>query len=116
MKLWLAALLVLVTALAAAAANPVVGTWQISSVTDDGQEYAWKLILKEDGGNLTGTLSGEPGDYPLSDVKFEKDILTFKVTVEDQTYSCEAKVSGNSLEGAFKGGAASGKLKGTKES
>ncbi len=116
MRFWLVALLLLATALAFAASNPAVGTWQISSTTDDGQEYAWKLVIKEDGGALSGVLSGEPGDYQLSDVKCENDTLTFKVTVEDQTYECEAKIAGKSLEGAFKGGAASGKLKGTKES
>jgi hypothetical protein len=97
------------------AGNSAVGTWDVVSQPDGGDQTTWKMIIKEDGGKLTGTISGEPGDYTLEDVKCEGDTLTFKLTVEDQTYTTECKIAGSKLDGVFTGGAAKGTVKGTKE-
>jgi hypothetical protein len=99
-----------------AAANAAVGTWEVVSAMDGGDEMTWKLVINEDAGKLTGTISGEPGDFTLEDIKVEGDTLTFKVSIEDQTYTTEAKISGSKLDGVFKGtGGAKGTLKGTKQ-
>ena len=113
------ALLLLILAVlaipASASSNPAVGTWQVTSPTESGEEYTWKLVIKEDGGKLSGTISGEPGDFTLSDVKYEDDKLSFKVTIEDQTFTIEARISGNKLEGAYKSATMSGTLKGVRQ-
>jgi hypothetical protein len=98
------------------AANAAAGTWEVVSATDGGgDEMTWKLVIKDDDGKLSGTISGEPGDYTLEDVKVEGDTLTFKVTIEDQTYTTEAKISGSKLDGVFKSTGAKGTLRGTKQ-
>jgi hypothetical protein len=99
-----------------AAANAAVGTWEVVSAMDGGgDEMTWKLVIKEDAGKLTGTISGEPGDFTLEDIKVEGDTLTFKVSIDDQTYTTEAKISGSKLDGVFKSAGAKGTLKGTKQ-
>jgi hypothetical protein len=112
---WLGMLLV-GAGLAMAADHPAVGTWQVTSKTDSGEEYTWKMIIKNEDGKLTGVLSGEMGDFQLADLKYENDTLSFKVQIEDQSYATEAKIAGNKLDGTFKGTGASGTLTGTRQS
>ncbi len=110
------AMLLLGAALAMAADHPAVGTWQIVSKTDTGEEYTWKMVIKNEDGKLSGTLSGDMGDFPLADLKYENDTLSFKVQIEDQSYETEGKISGAKLEGTFKGAAGGGTVTGTKQS
>lgn len=99
-----------------AAEKSVVGTWKCVSDTPDGDEVRWTLTITEQGGKLAGTAAGEPGEFPLIDPKLEGDTLTFRVAVEGETYTIEAKVSGTQLEGSWKGRDGHGFLKGTKQS
>lgn len=108
--------LLVVLAAVLLAASPVAGTWKMIATPDSGDESSWTLVVKEEGGKLTGTLSGEMGDYTLSDVKFENDTLSCKVTIDYDEFSVTAKVSGSKLEGTFKGGGMSGKLSATRQS
>ncbi len=98
-----------------AADNPVVGTWDLVSTGAGGEEMTWKLVVKEDGGKLSGTLTGDPGEFPLVDPKLEGNKFTFQVTLDQVTYSVESKVSGKKLEGTYKGSEAEGKVAGTKQ-
>ncbi len=98
------------------ASNAAVGTWEVISAVDGGDESTWKLVITEDGDQLAGTISGESGDFSLHEVKLNGDELTFKVTIDDQTYVSAVKISGSKFEGAFKGGPTKGTLKGTKQS
>jgi hypothetical protein len=74
------------------------------------------LVVKEEGGKLSGTLTGSIGQFPLIDPKVEGDSFTCKISIDEQTYTVEGKVSGKNFEGAWKGGGAQGVIKGTKES
>ncbi len=98
-----------------AADNPVVGTWKVVSTGAGGEEMTWQLVVKEDGGKLSGTLSGDPGEFPLVNPTLEGDKFTFQVTLDQVTYSVESKVSGKKLEGTYKGSEAEGKVSGTKQ-
>lgn len=98
------------------AGNAAIGTWEVVSAMDGGgEEMTWKLVIKEDAGKLTGTISGEPGDFTLEDVKVEGDTLAFKVTIDDETYVTEAKITGSKLDGVFKATGVKGTLKGTRQ-
>jgi FlaG/FlaF family flagellin (archaellin) len=108
--------LLTLTAILLLAANDAVGTWDVTSATSEGSEMNWTLVIKDDGGTLTGTISGEPGDFTLEDVKLDGHTLTFKTTIDSETYTTEAKISGSKLEGSYKGTAVKGTLKGTKKS
>jgi hypothetical protein len=110
------ALLALTGAVAlAAAANAVVGTWQLVSDSPGGEQYNWTLVLKEDEGKLSGTMTGGPGAYTLLEPKLEGETFTFKVTIDEQTYSIQAKISGGKFDGTWKGPGSQGTIKGTKQ-
>jgi hypothetical protein len=96
--------------------NPVVGKWECTATDDAGQTSAWTMVVKEDGGKLAGTLSGDPGEFDLVDPKLEGNAFTFKVVVNDATYTVQTTLDGQKLEGKYTGAEASGTLKGTKQS
>ena len=99
-----------------AADNPMVGKWDCVGVDDSGQPTNWTMVLTDDGGKLKGTLSGDPGEFEMVDAKLEGDTFTFKVVVNDATYTVESKLTGNKVEGKYKGPEGSGTIKGTKAS
>jgi len=99
-----------------AADNPMVGKWDCVGTDDAGQASNWTLTVKDDGGKLTGTLSGDMGEFELVDAKLDGDAFTFKVVVQDATYLIESKIDGKKLDGKYKGPEAGGTLKGTKAS
>ena len=96
--------------------NPVVGTWDFTSVDDAGQSSTWTMVVKKANGSLTGTLSGDPGEFTLVDPKLVGKTCTFKVVINEVSYSVEATIDGNKLEGKYKGADSNGTLKGTKQS
>jgi|SRR6185295_13720119 len=98
----------------AAADATVVGTWDVVGTDDAGQTANWTLTIKDDGGKLGGTLSGDPGEFNLVDAKLDGNSFTFKVIVNEATYSVETTIDGNKFDGKYKGPEAAGTLKGTK--
>ena len=99
-----------------AADNPVVGTWDAVGTDEAGQSSNWTLIVKEDDGKLAGTLSGDPGEFPIVDAKLDGNSFTFKVIVNEATYTVETTIDGKKFDGKYKGPEAAGTLKGTKRS
>jgi len=115
MMLFLALLAVASAGMAVAAEKAVVGNWQVVSDSPSGEQYQWKLAIKEEDGKLSGTISGGPGQFPLLDLKYEGSTFTCKVTIDERTYAIEVKVTGNTFEGTWKGPSSQGTLKGTKQ-
>ncbi len=99
-----------------AADNPAVGTWDVVGTDDAGQSMNWTLVVKDDGGKLGGTLTGDIGEFALVDTKLDGNSLSFKVIVNEATYTTELTISGNKFDGKYKGPEAEGTLKGTKKS
>ncbi len=98
-----------------AADNPAVGKWECTATDDAGQTSNWTMVVKEENGKLSGTLSGDPGEFDIVDAKVEGNAFTFKVVVNDVSYTVETTIDGNKLEGKYSGAEASGTLKGTKQ-
>jgi hypothetical protein len=92
----------------------VVGQWDVVGTDDAGQTANWTLTVKDDGGKLGGTLSGDPGEFALVDAKLEGSAFTFKVVVNEATYTVETTIDGRKFDGKYKGPEATGTLKGTK--
>src|SRR5580704_9887084 len=86
-----------------AADSPVVGTWDVVGTDDAGQTANWTLTVKDDGGKLAGTLSGDPGEFALVDAKLDGNSFTFKVIVNEATYTVETTIDGNKFDGKYKG-------------
>ncbi len=96
-----------------AAANPVIGVWDV--VSTGPEDLNWTLTVREENGKLKGKLAGEVGEFELVDPKVEGNRFTFKLTVNDRTYHVETRISGNTLTGAYKGPDLSGSVKGTRQ-
>ena len=97
--------------------SAVGGAWKIKTVGPEGEPLDAQITLDQKAGTWAGKINVDTYylDLPLEDVKVEGDTLTFKVTIEDQTYTTEAKISGSKLDGVFKSTGAKGTLKGTKQ-
>jgi hypothetical protein len=117
MRIFAAFLLTLLGAvLLVAADKPVVGTWQCVSDSPDGAQYSWAVVVKEEGGKLSGTISGAPGEYIMEEPRYENGVFTFKVRIEGDVYTVEARIEGNKLEGTWKGPNSQGVIRGTRQS
>jgi hypothetical protein len=99
-----------------AADNAVVGKWDVVATDEAGSPSNWTLVVKEDGGKLSGTLSGDPGEFPIVDAKVDGKAFSFKVVVNEADYVVEGTVDGNKFEGKYKGPEASGTVKGSRQS
>jgi len=108
-------ILLLGSVVAWAADNPAVGTWEVVGTDDAGETANWTLVVKDDGGKLSGTLSGDMGEFTIVDPKMDGNAFTFKVVVNEATYTTEATIDGNKFVGKYKGPEAAGTLKGTKK-
>ena len=93
--------------------SPAAGTWDCVAGTPDG-DMNWTLAITENEGALAGTISGNPGEFPLADVKFDEGTLTFKVTIEDVTYGVKVRIDKDKLDGNWEGGDSSGTLTGAR--
>ncbi len=91
------------------------GKWRFTATDSEGNESQWVLELKTQDGKLTGTLSGDTADLPLIDPKSDEKTITFKVAIDDDTYSVELNVDGDKLEGKYSGPKATGTIKGSRE-
>ena len=103
---------------AVAADNPVVGKWDCKSTDDGGQQIPWTLVVKEDGGKLSGSLisvTQPDAAVPLIEPKSDGVSFTFKVTIGDRSYSVETKINGKKLDGKYTGSQTSGKFEGAKQ-
>ena len=74
----------------------VVGSWTYSFETPQG-ETTGKMIIKNEGGNLTGTMtSGDgSGDVDMQDVTFINGTLTFAISRDAGGQSIELVISGS---------------------
>jgi hypothetical protein len=100
-----------------AADNPVVGKWDCTSNDGTGQELTWTLVVKEDGGKLSGSLIGGLGAVDLIEPRLEGNTFTFKIYVNANcTAEAKLKVEGKKMDGKFGCAEASGSFKGAKQS
>ena len=97
-----------------AADSRVAGTWDVVGTDEAGQTANWTLVVKDEGGKISGTLTGDPGEFTISDAKLDGNSFTFKVIVNEATYAVETTIDGKKFEGKYKGPEAAGTLKGTK--
>ena len=96
-----------------AAAPPIAGSWDLSTVDPDGNPVRATLSMKETSGKLAGTLMVEDMLLGLSDAAMDGDTFTCKVTYEERVFQVKVKVAGDSLEGAWESaGGRKGAIKG----
>ena len=101
----------MLTAIACAAANPVVGKWTCTNLSDTGTQSPWTLMVREDGKKLAGLLTDGEAEIPLSEMKLDAGDFTFRFHINAKPYRFEGKVEGKKLEGNYSGEEATGKLR-----
>jgi hypothetical protein len=92
--------------------SSVVGTWDITIESPQGKRES-QLVIKQDGGKLTGALKSPRGERPLDSVKLEGNDITFVMTAnvqgQDMVFTYKGKVEKDSMKGdADFGGFATG--------
>jgi hypothetical protein len=97
---------------AAAQSASVAGSWDVTIESPQGKRDA-VLVIKQDGGKLTGTMKSPRGERPLDSVKLEGNDITFVMTAnvqgQDMVFTYKGKVEKDSMKGdADFGGFASG--------
>ena len=110
--LYVCAALTLAFCAATAFAADVTGAWSGDIVGPNGDSFHLSFTFKQDGGKLTGTVTGPQGDpIEIADGKIDGDKLSFTVSVNGMVIKHEGVVSGDTIklttksdQGDFPGG------------
>jgi hypothetical protein len=76
------------------------GSWNSVSVTPNG-ELALTLDLKQEGENISGTLSSERGTVPIQAAALKEDKFQFDVELGGTVYRVESMLKENKLDGKW---------------
>ncbi len=109
------AMLAVILAGALTAAGVAAGVWDCTATTPNGEDLKFTLTIQEEGGRIDGTIADARGSTKIVDPKLEDSTLTFKTDYDGATYTLELKISGDKLEGTYKGETASGPFKGARK-
>jgi uncharacterized cupredoxin-like copper-binding protein len=110
-----AAILAVILAGALSAAGVAAGAWDCAAMTPDGAALKFTLTIQEEGGRIAGTIGDARETTKIVDPKIEDSKLIFKTDYDGATYTLELKISGDKLEGTYKGDGASGQVKGARK-
>jgi hypothetical protein len=105
-------LLALATA-ALAAGSAIAGSWECVSITPDGDEMHTMLTVIEADGKLSATLKDDDGEWTVSKLKFENNVLRFTVT-RDADYEVTMNLDGDKMDGKWAGNGIGGKISATR--
>ncbi len=94
--------------------KPLIGTWNMTSETSDGDPIQWTLTLKETEGKLTAAMGTDEGEQLAKDFTFADGVLKFKAPYQGVDYDIELKATADKLDGKWSGQGDSGKTSGTK--
>jgi hypothetical protein len=102
MKRFLTVMMLLALAATMALAADVTGVWKANVPGRDGQTMEQTYTLKAEGATLTGKVSGQMGETPITDGKVSGDTITFKVKREfngnTMIMNYEGTVTGNEIK------------------
>ena len=92
--------------------SSVVGTWDVTIESPQGKRNA-VLVIKQDGGKLTGAMKSPQGERPLDSISLKGNDITFAMTRnvqgQDMVFTYKGKVEKDSMKGdADFGGFATG--------
>jgi hypothetical protein len=93
---WAAVLVVMLSAVAAAA--DVSGKWKAEFTSADGTARVNTFTFKVDGGNLTGTVAGTQDETPIKNGKISGDDISFSAERPFGTFTYTGKISGNEIK------------------
>lgn len=94
-------LLVFALSLASAAAETVTGTWNCVAKAPGRPDMEFRLNLKQDGKEVTGTGSRADGSASIQRGSFENGKLRIQIDADNGTYDMEGTVSRNKITGTL---------------
>jgi hypothetical protein len=92
-----AAVLVVLIAASALAADVVTGTWKGNAPGPDGQGMEITFTLKAEGATLTGTVVTPMGEIPISNGKVDGNALSFDADAGGMKIAHKCKVDGDTM-------------------
>ncbi|MFZ5929048.1 MAG: hypothetical protein ACOYX1_16550 [Acidobacteriota bacterium] len=98
---WFRSFVVLSLFAAACLASDVAGRWKLAANAPDGNTYNVTLIVKEDGGKLTGVLDSERGQMPLANVAYAGGELRFDLVLDMGAIPFRLKIDGDKVTGTL---------------
>lgn len=90
-------LLVIFTATLSFAAD-VAGAWKSEVKGPNGDSLQLTFNFKQDGAQLTGTVTGPGGDIEISDGKVDGDKISFTVSFNGTTIQHDGTISGDQIK------------------
>jgi hypothetical protein len=84
----------------AGATSGITGSWDTISVTQNG-ELALTLDLRQEGENISGTLSSEMGTVPIQGASLKDNKFQFAVELGGTVYRVEGTLRENKIEGKW---------------
>lgn len=98
---WFQSFFVLSLFAAACLASDVAGRWKLAANAPDGNTYNVTLVVKEDGGKLTGVLDSERGQMPLANVAYAGGELRFDLVLDMGAIPFRLKIDGDKVTGTL---------------
>jgi hypothetical protein len=93
----------------------LIGTWNMVSVTADGDQVKWTLGIKDGGdGKLVGAMKSEEGEVEAKDFSVSDGVVKLKAPYQGDYYDIELKYADGKLAGKWMGGGSEGETTGTK--
>lgn len=86
---------------AGAYAADVVGKWNVTASSPSGREYKLELVIRNNDGKLSGTISSVQGSVDLQDMQLKGDELTYKIPTGEGGYAIKFTVAGDSMKGTY---------------
>ncbi|MEJ5369755.1 MAG: hypothetical protein WHT08_15690 [Bryobacteraceae bacterium] len=86
---------------AACLAADAAGKWKVVANAPDGNSYHVTLVLKDEGGKLSGVLESDRGQMPLANVSYANGELRFDLMLDMGAIPFRLKVDGDKLSGTL---------------
>ena len=95
--------------------SELAGNWKMISVSPDGTEVPWTLVISYADGKYSGTLKSDQGDIAAKNFKVEGTTVSLTAVYQDNDYEIRMKLVDGKLKGSWSGGGDSGDTRGEKE-
>jgi hypothetical protein len=100
MKIW-KVVLALCAFVASLPASGPAGRWKLVANAPDGNAYNVTLIIKDEGGRLSGVLDSERGQMPVQNVVFANGELRFDLVLDMGAIPFRLKIDGDRVSGTL---------------
>lgn len=98
---WIRTFLALSVFAAACFASDAAGRWKLVANAPDGNAYNVTLVVKEEGGKLTGVLDSDRGQMPLANVAYANGELRFDLMLDMGPIPFRLKIDGDKVTGTL---------------